>query len=188
MFSTQTIALIVSIVLAFTGYLFTYFNSRSSQLEKARLRRVNDQLRRLYGPLYALTLASESAWRAFMHKYAPGREVFLEPGRTCSAEDLAAWRLWIITVIMPMNDQMERIVSENWDLIEDDEIQPSFIELIAHISMYRTVIERWKSGDFTEHRADIRFPVAFNELVKKHHDTLRARQRNLLRLRLRLRR
>lgn len=179
----QTIALIVSILLAFSGYLFTYFNAQATTQHKFRLSRINDQLRHLYGPLYALTLASESAWTAFVQKYAPGRAHLFEPGRTPSAEELAAWRLWITTVIMPMNDQMEKIVKENWDLIENDEIQQPFIELIAHISMYRTVIERWKSSDFTEHRAEIRFPVRFNALVKEHHDRLRARQRMLLGMR-----
>ena len=45
----------VTILLAFTGYLATYFNNLRLAQRNQRLERVSRQLGELYGPLYGLT-------------------------------------------------------------------------------------------------------------------------------------
>ncbi|MHC4510486.1 MAG: hypothetical protein ACYTAO_16285 [Planctomycetota bacterium] len=66
--TTLAVTPIVTVLLAFVGYLMTYLiNLRTSQ-RKEQLERVSRQLKELYGPLLALTQASEQAWFGFMQK------------------------------------------------------------------------------------------------------------------------
>jgi hypothetical protein len=46
--------LVLSVLLALGGYLFTYFYGKKQEQRKNRLERINRQLDELYGPLLAI--------------------------------------------------------------------------------------------------------------------------------------
>ena len=69
-----TITLSVSIFLAILGYIAKYLNDLNITRMKERLERVNQQLRDLYGPLYALNHVSSSTWDAFVERYCNNEE------------------------------------------------------------------------------------------------------------------
>ena len=85
------VTLIITVILAFSGYLITYLNNIRLAQRSARLERVNKQLGDLYGQLFALSQASDRAWLAFRQKYRPGRTYFGE-GASPTDEELQAWR------------------------------------------------------------------------------------------------
>ena len=58
------IPIAVSILIATGGWIFTYLHGKRAVSREAELNRVNDQLRLLYGPLYATLLAGDAAWAA----------------------------------------------------------------------------------------------------------------------------
>ena len=60
---------LLTVFLAFIGYLITYLNNLRLSQRKERLERVNRQLGELYGPLFSLTQASDKAYLAFRNKY-----------------------------------------------------------------------------------------------------------------------
>ncbi|MEM8863055.1 MAG: hypothetical protein AAGD96_32490, partial [Chloroflexota bacterium] len=95
----------VSILLALTGYLFTWFSGRRSQQKRDQLDRINKQLADLYGPMFALVESSDIAWRAFRTKHQPHSRFFSDK-QPPSEEDIIAWRRWMRTVFMPINTQM----------------------------------------------------------------------------------
>ena len=181
--SKEVVGLISSVLLALIGYLYTFYSTRITQRREAQLKRLDEQLRMLYGPLYALSVASEAAWTSFMAKFAPEAGVFIKPDRPPTEEELSIWRTWITTVILPMNDEMEKLVRSHWDLVENEEIQPSLIQLVAHTTGYRWVVERWNQSDFRECHSVVGFPKEFNTLIRKQHDELRQRQMALLGMR-----
>jgi hypothetical protein len=74
--------------------------------------------------------------------------------------DLQAWRLWMRTVFMPLNIEMERLILSNMDLLVGDTVEPSLIELCAHVEAYKTVLARWDAHDLTVHAAPMNFPGA----------------------------
>lgn len=174
-----------SVLIAAGSYLITWYSGKAKERRDAQLKRLDEQLRVLYGPLHVLSLSSEAAWNAFMQKNAPDDNVFIKADPPPTEEQMAIWRHWIETVIMPMNDQMEKLIKEHWDLVEGKEIEPSLIQLIAHISGYRWVIDRWKASDGKDRECHslVPFPKEFNALVRKQHDELRARQMALLGIR-----
>ncbi|WP_372499433.1 hypothetical protein [Streptomyces lichenis] len=61
---------IVTIGLAFVGYLLTYLNGLRLAQRQARLTRVNQQLSDFYGPLFALMEANSRTYDTFSEKYA----------------------------------------------------------------------------------------------------------------------
>jgi hypothetical protein len=48
------------------GYSFSYWHTKKADERKAKIERVNEQLRDLYGPLLACVTATQSAYRAMM--------------------------------------------------------------------------------------------------------------------------
>ncbi len=51
------------------GWAFTYYNSQVQEQRKARIERVNLQLRDLYGPLLACVTATKSAYSALVRQH-----------------------------------------------------------------------------------------------------------------------
>lgn len=67
------IAAVVTVALAFAGYVATYLNGLRLTQRQERLTRVNRQLGDFYGPLLALTEANARTFAAFVERHArPG--------------------------------------------------------------------------------------------------------------------
>ncbi|MFE2977842.1 hypothetical protein [Streptomyces sp. NPDC059258] len=62
------IALVVTIALAFAGYVAAYLNGLRLAQRSERLARVNRQLSGFYGPLFAITEANSRAFDAFAQR------------------------------------------------------------------------------------------------------------------------
>lgn len=84
---------ILTVGLAFIGYLATYFNGLRLAQRQARLTRVNLQLSDFYGPLFALMEANSRTYDTFYEKYArpDGRDPF-DHDIPPTEHELAEWR------------------------------------------------------------------------------------------------
>jgi hypothetical protein len=171
----------VSVVLALAGYVATYvYNLRLAQ-RKDRLERVDSQLSDLYGPLMALTSAGNSSWLAFRSLYRPGAGAFWEPWQPPTAEEAAAWRLWMTEVFMPLNLQIVDVVTGHCDLLVEREMPQCLLDACAHVAAYRAVLKQWEAGDFTRHTSVINFPSAqILSYASTNYGRLKAEQSSLL--------
>jgi hypothetical protein len=61
-------------------------------------------------------------------------------------------------VFMPANERLEGIIVGRADLLEGEEMPEVLLVLVAHVAGYRVLLERWKQGDYTEHRSVVDFP------------------------------
>lgn len=171
--------LIVTIALAFVGYLVKYINDLAIARRKDKLERINSQLKNLYGPLYATGKASEIAWKAFRTRYRPGKSFFgSEPPP--SDEELAAWRLWMAEVFMPLNLRLEKTIVENGDLILEEHMPECFLSLCAHVAAYKPVMKNWQSGEYSEHISSSNYPTDLLKYVESSYFELKRRQAALL--------
>ncbi|MEU9868005.1 hypothetical protein AB0C87_09175 [Actinomadura sp. NPDC048021] len=66
------VSLVVTVVVAGTGYGATYLTNLRLARRKDHLDRVNRQLGDLYGPLYAQSEAVNRAWRKFVARHGSG--------------------------------------------------------------------------------------------------------------------
>src|SRR5947209_1888781 len=144
------LTLLVTVSLALAGYIAKYLNDIKTAQRKDRLERVNRQLKEFYGPLYALSYASDKAWReAFRAQYRPHGSFWSGAPPPTPSEEVA-WRLWMTEVFMPLNVQMERLIIGNADLLDEPEIPECLLVVCAHVSAYKAVLARWETGDYSE--------------------------------------
>jgi hypothetical protein len=178
--TNTTITVVVTIFVAILGSLAAYLNSLRIASRKDQLDHVDRQLRKLYGPLFALNHVSNIAWRAFRQKYRPGADSYWRTEPKPTPEEEAAWRLWMATVFMPLILRMEEVILKHSDLIEEQDMPQCFIDLISHISAYKPVLQKWANGDYSEHVSVIRFPgPAVTAYLEPQYRLLKLRQTRL---------
>jgi hypothetical protein len=152
-------AALVGVVVAAIGYLVKYSTDLRLQQRNDRLERINLQLGEFYGPLLALTQSSEESWRAFRRRHRPpGDASYWRSDPPIAEDDVLAWRLWMTTVFMPMNQRMTDLVLGHADLIEEPEMPSCLLALCAHVGGYQAIIEEWgreqETGDISLARED----------------------------------
>ncbi|WP_405778584.1 hypothetical protein [Streptomyces sp. NBC_00859] len=150
---------ILTVGLAFIGYLATYLNGLRLAQRQARLTRVNSQLSDFYGPLFALMEANGRTFDAFSEKYArpDGRDPFHHDVPPTDRE-LAEWRTWATTVFIPNIRAMRDVVVGKADLLIEEQMPQVLLELCAHVSGYEITAARWAQGSYEDHLSFIPFP------------------------------
>jgi hypothetical protein len=170
----------VTIALAFTGYLATYFNGLRLAQRNQRLERVSKQLGDLYGPLYGLTGAETAVWQIFRARYRTEQH-FFDPEDPPDEQELEAWRLWMTTVFAPINDRMYELVLSKSDLLIETEMPQCLRDLCAHVVGYQLVMQKWERGDYSENLSLIPFPQSeLLDYVADSYNALKSEQARLL--------
>ena len=174
--------LIVTVALAFVGYLATYLNGLRLAQKQAQLTRVNQQLSELYGPLFALLEADSRIFAAYVQKYArPDGRIPIGHATPPTEEELAAWRTWVTTAFIPNIRAMRDVVVTKADLLIEDEMPQVLLDLCAHVSGYEITAARWEQGDHTEHLSVLPFPGReLGEYVRDRFTRLKSEQARLL--------
>ncbi len=167
-------AAVLTIVLAFAGYLMTFWSTRMMARRSDRLRLVNQRLNEFYGPLYVATVAGNIAYQSLLKKQGKTQ---CHPIRD---EDLKEWMLWMTTIFMPLNDVREKIIIENAHLIIEEQMPQSLLDFVTHVVGYKAVLAKWAEGDFTERRSTIGWPPEFDSYVERSYKALKAEQTRLL--------
>ena len=167
-------AAILTIILAFAGYLITFLTSRVSDRRAARLRLVDQRLNDFYGPLYVATVAGNIAYKSLLQKQGKTQ---CHPIRD---EDLKEWALWMTTIFMPLNDVREKIIIENAHLIVEEQMPQCLLDFVTHVVGYKALLARWAEGDYSERRSMIGWPPEFDNYVERSYQALKAEQTHLL--------
>src|SRR5271166_2765627 len=91
-------AAILTIILAFAGYLVTFLSARMLERRRDKLDLVNKRLNEFYGPLYVASEAGNIAYRSLLNRQ----------GKTQSFpildDEMKEWMLWMTTIFMRLND------------------------------------------------------------------------------------
>jgi hypothetical protein len=167
-------AAVLTIVLAFAGYLMTFLSTRMMARRADRLRLVNQRLNEFYGPLYVATVAGNIAYRSLLRKQ----------GKTqCHPildSEMKEWMLWMRTIFMPLNDVREKIIIENAHLIVEEQMPQCLLDFVTHVVGYKALLSEWDEGDFTERRSTIGWPPEFDLYVERSYQALKGEQTRLL--------
>ncbi len=172
--STFQNAAILTVVLAFAGYLVTFFSSRVTARHSDRLKLVNLRINAFYGPLYVATVAGNTAYRTLLIKQ--GKDT-CHPIRD---EDLKEWTLWMTTIFMPLNDIREKLIIENAHLIVEEQMPQCLLDFVTHVVGYKALLTQWSNGDYTERRSIIGWPPEFDAYVERSYKALKHEQTRLL--------
>ena len=167
-------AAILTIVLAFAGYLVTFFSSRMLARRQDKLRLVDRRLSEFYGPLYVASKAGNIAYRALLKKQGKAQS---EPILDSEKKE---WTLWMTTIFMPLNDVREKIIIEKAYLIIEEQIPQCLLDFVTHVVGYKAVLSKWAEGDYSERRSSIGWPPEFDAYVERSYTALKADQTRLL--------
>ncbi len=167
-------AAVLTIVLAFAGYLMTFLSTRMMARRSDRLRLVNQRLNEFYGPLYVATVAGNIAYKALLKKQSKTQ---CHPIRD---EDLKEWMLWMTTIFMPLNDVREKIIIQNAHLIVEEKMPTCLLDFVTHVVGYKALLAQWAEGDFTARRSMIGWPPEFDCYVERSYQALKTEQTRLL--------
>ena len=165
---------ILTILLAFAGYLVTFLSARMLAQRRDKLRLVNKRLNEFYGPLYVASEAGDIAYRSLLKRQGKAKS---EPIRD---EDMKEWMLWMTTIFMPLNDIREKIIIEKASLIIEEKMPKCLLDFVTHVVGYKAVMAKWAEGDFSERRSTIGWPPEFDIYVKNSYAALKAEQTRLL--------
>ena len=167
-------AAVLTIVLAFAGYLVTFLSTRMMARRADMLRLVNKRLNEFYGPLYVASQAGNIAYRSLLAKQ----------GKTQSYpildSELKEWTLWMQTIFMPLNDVREKIIIEKAYLIVEEEMPRCLLDFVTHVVGYKAVMSKWAEGDYSERRSTIGWPPEFDGYIERSYKTLKAQQMDLI--------
>lgn len=172
--NTMQGAAILTIILAFAGYLVTFMSSRMMGRRADRLRLVNMRLNEFYGPLYVASQAGNIAYRSLLKKQGKTQsEPILD-------SEMKEWVLWMTTIFMPLNDVREKIIIEKAHLIIEEQMPHCLLEFVTHVVGYKALMAKWAEGDYTERRSTIGWPPEFDNYVTRSYQALKAEQTYLL--------
>jgi len=167
-------AAILTIVLAFIGYLATFLSARMLARRRDKLDLVNKRLNEFYGPLYVASQAGHIAYRSLLKKQDKSQ---CHPIRD---EDLKEWVLWMTTIFMPLNDVREKIIIEKAYLVVEEQMPRCLLDFVTHVVGYKAVLSTWTQGDYTERRSTIGWPPEFDGYVERSFKALKSEQTELL--------
>ena len=167
-------AAVLTIVLAFAGYLVTFLSTRMMARRADRLRLVNERLNEFYGPLYVASQAGNIAYRSLLKKQCKTQSFPILDS------EMKEWMLWMTTIFMPLNDVREKIIIEKAYLIVEEQMPQCLLDFVTHVVGYKAVLAKWAEGDYSERRSTIGWPPEFDVYVERSYAALKARQTELL--------
>jgi len=133
---TNFSSLVIPVLLALSGYLFTYFYGSKLEQRKNRLERINGQLDEFYGPLLATVQSNQQAWESFLAKHDNNAD-FYKKKNNPTPEQVTEFHDWMETVFMPNNEEINDIIVNNTSLLIENEMPKVILELLAHIMEFR---------------------------------------------------
>jgi hypothetical protein len=167
-------AAVLTVILAFIGYLATFMSARMLERRRDKLDLVNRRLNEFYGPLYVASQAGNIAYRSLLKKQ----------GKTQSFpildDEMKEWVLWMTTIFMPLNDVREKIIIEKAYLIVEEQMPHCLLDFVTHVVGYKAVLAKWAKEDYSERRSTIGWPPEFDVYVERSYAALKAKQTRLL--------
>jgi hypothetical protein len=167
-------AAVLTVLLAFIGYLMTFLSARMLAQRRDKLELVNRRLNEFYGPLYVASQAGNIAYRSLLNKQ----------GKTQSFpildSEMKEWVLWMTTIFMPLNDVREKIIIEKAYLVIEEQMPHCLLDFVTHVVGYKAVLSKWAEGDYSERRSTIGWPPEFDLYVERSYAALKAEQTCLL--------
>src|SRR5689334_7747207 len=191
--NAATFIALLTITFTLLGVLWQVRAKRVDDKRATQLRRLDEQLSDLYGPLYALYEKGDRQWRAFLKEFSnckdpnflgffPIANEFPPP----NAEQLRVFRLWMQSVFMATNIQMEELIINNADLVIGETMPAPFLSFCVHVASLKASVAEWSApefdrADWKKHMAIFPHPAAdLHIYIKATFEILKKEQSRLL--------
>jgi hypothetical protein len=145
---TMTAAVIsasASIIVAVLVFVLTQWGQLRLERRRARLARLDAQLRELYGPLNTLTESNEFVWRELRQTWLPD-SAQRRSGMPLTSEEEARWTAWIKQALMPANRRMRDIILNNAHLVIESEMPEPLQAFCAHVAAFEIILAQGRQS------------------------------------------
>ena len=167
-------AAVLTVVLAFAGYLVTFLSARMLARRRDKLRPGQQAAQRILRASLCCLQAGNIAYRSLLKKQGKNQS---EPILDCEMKE---WMLWMTTIFMPFNDVREKIIIQKAYLIVEEQMPRCLLDFVTHVVGYKAVLAKWAEGDYSERRSTIGWPPEFDFYVERSYAALKAEQTRLL--------
>lgn len=166
-----------SIVVAVVVFVANQFTQLRNERRHAALIRVNTQLRKLYGPLFALVAVNEHLWTAMRGAHLPERDS--RRSGSLSENEAEEWGRWLQQGLMPANVKMRDLIVQHGDLVAENDMPQTLLDFCAHVASYEVHLA--KPDDWRIGRVLVGHPGApYVTYVRDRFTSLKAEQARLL--------
>jgi hypothetical protein len=135
-FSSDVFKVALGVVL---GAASTFLLHWGQSLQEARIKRINDQASKLYGPLTVLSAASNVTWGEFERL----KVLDFNSGAQPSKRDIQVYRTWLSTSMLPLSIKIEDVITGNAGLLLGNRIPDRFQQWIVFTESYRSKAASW---------------------------------------------
>jgi hypothetical protein len=172
--SAAIITASASVFVAMLAFVLGQIAQLKQERRQARLTRISNQLRDLYGPLNTLVDVNERIWEELRSSHLPPKAYRSPEAGT------DAWTRWRDHALMPNNRKMRDLIIEHADLIVGLEMPQPLKDFSAHVMSLEIVLAAEAEG--SRERALIGHPGdTYLTYVRETYVNLKAEQQRLLR-------
>jgi hypothetical protein len=173
-----TLAIVASIVLGVVSLFGKYAYDLRLARRKDALELVNRRLNEFYGPLYVSSRAGRLAFDALKQRL--GQDCVFKDRAVPTKGELEEWKVWLPSVLMPINEFMEQLILKNSHLIRENEFPLCLAQFVAHVAAYKAVLKQWESKEYRDVLSTIDFPREVESYAEESYVELKAEQARLL--------
>lgn len=153
-----------------------------AQRLKSELERTERQLEALFGPLRAITHATEVGYSSFVQGHCGERtplqlEAQIRTHPRC--REARVYRQLVSCTLQPLNRRVMETVLSNTHLI-DGEFPKCLYNLYSHVIEMDLLLERWGHSDFASMFPPMQYPGEVNRWADEEFMRLRRKQKNIL--------
>ena len=136
---------ILTSVALFTGsYLATWYMDYKKAKREFLLKRYDERIEKLYGPLYGRCVVLKSSYHSAIGRCSGISEYLRKAQETKDAEAIWRWRSFVWNNLRPVEKKIVDLISENSHLIVD-EFPSEFDVFLKNHSKFEFTIQRWKN-------------------------------------------
>jgi hypothetical protein len=176
----ETVALMVTIALAFVGYLATYLNNLAISRRSERLQLVTSRLNESYGPLFVITQTGNALFQALQTRAAGLGWQFINEDAPLNADAMSEWRVWVEEVFIPINEPLQQILIQKAHLIREEDMPAWLKAFSAHHAGYKVLVRKWRDGNFSETTPLVPYPAELIAYAEQSYRELKQEQMRMI--------
>lgn len=153
--------------------------NRTADRRSAKIRFVEDKLKSLYGPLYAITQSNQTIYEGFKSgNVAPGDNALSNSGMNPSDELVRT--VWNSSVFQPSNLRMRDVIENNAHLFSTTTMPKSVLCFLAHVENWEAVLASNSNENAAPIPELIPFPKEFPSYVKQEYERVSSAHARLI--------
>lgn len=160
--------------LAVLSFLLNGLLNRKAARRAASLQFIQDQLKYLYGPLYAITQSNDAIYREFKSQHQELVAKVLADTELTQEENQIR-ETWNQSVFQPSNLRMRRVIENNAHLFASETMPKIVLEFLAHVENWQAISRQTRGDSPIIVSEFVAYPEGFAAYVSREYERVSKR-------------